>query len=80
MKEVRASLEGFWDSLINDKFFISLTKGLASVLGSVEKLVDGMGGLRGVIVMIGGLFAKHIVTAGISGIQNLTSRIGYFQK
>jgi hypothetical protein len=74
-KRVKASLQGMWDSLINDEFFIDLTDLLAKFLGFVEKLVDGLGGLKGVIMMISALFAKQLAGGAIAGIQRIGAAI-----
>ena len=55
---VTASLEGIYDSLINDEFFIDLNNTLAKSIGAIEKLVDSLGGMSGVLGMIGVLATR----------------------
>ena len=63
-KQVQASMEGIFDSVINDKFVIGATKGFATVLDSVKGLTQGLGGLDGMLVSVGnialGKYAKEL--------------------
>ena len=54
-KRVKAAAQGIYDSLINDKFFITMNNGVAGLLGLIEKLIDSMGGFSGVLGGIGTL-------------------------
>ena len=53
---VQAALEGVYDSLINDEFFIDLLNGLEKVIKGVETFIDIFGGLGGVLQAVGGIF------------------------
>ena len=63
-KQVQASMEGIFDSVINDKFVISATKGFATVLDSVKGLTNGLGGLDGMLGVVGNIaltkYAKEL--------------------
>lgn len=50
-KNVKASAEGIYDSLVKDEFWISLTNGFADGLKSVELFTDSIGGLKGVLAL-----------------------------
>lgn len=50
-KNVKASAEGIYDSLIKDEFWIDLTNGFADGLKSVELFADSIGGLKGVLAL-----------------------------
>lgn len=50
-KNVKASAEGIYDSLIKDEFWIGLTNGFADELKSVELFADSIGGLKGVLAL-----------------------------
>ena len=63
-KQVQASMEGIFDSVINDKFVINATKGFATVLDSVKGLTNGLGGLDGMLGVVGNIaltkYAKEL--------------------
>lgn len=50
-KNVKASAEGIYDSLIKDEFWIGLNNGFADGLKSVELFADSIGGLKGVLAL-----------------------------
>jgi len=50
-KNVKASAEGIYDSLINDEFWIDLTNGFATLLNEIELFTDSIGGLQGVLAL-----------------------------
>lgn len=51
-KRVRASLEGIWDNLINDKFFIGINDLLSDTLDIVNNLISAFGGMPGVLALV----------------------------
>lgn len=57
---VRASLESIFTDVIDDNFFIELTNGFASLLDSIHALIDGMGGIKPLLLGIGGFFLSSI--------------------
>lgn len=58
-KNVKASTEGIYDSLINDEAWIDLTNTFADFLNLIERIVDSVGGLKGVLLGLGAIVAKH---------------------
>jgi hypothetical protein len=54
-KKVKASLEGIYNSILDDQGFITLLKTLEKIVDVVGGMIDGFGGLEGVIFNIGGL-------------------------
>lgn len=52
-KRVTAALEGIYDTLLEDKVFIFLTNGLASILELVDWIIDRAGGLPGMLGLAG---------------------------
>ena len=80
---VKASMEGIFDSVIEDDFFIGLNNALADTLGVVEKLVDAMGGMPGALSLVGILVTsifKDQLTNGINNaIHNMKNFAGVSQ-
>lgn len=52
-KRVQASLEEVYNQLLNDDFFIGFTNAIAQVIHGVSAFIDGLGGVKGVLLMIG---------------------------
>ena len=63
-KQVQTSMEGIFDSVINDKFVVGATKGFATILDSVKGLTNGLGGLDGMLGVVSNIaltkYAKEI--------------------
>lgn len=61
---VKASMEGIYDALINDQFFIDLSNFISTLLDGVKDLTKGFGGLKGILTMVSsvalGLYAKEM--------------------
>ena len=53
---VRASLEGIFNKIVDDKAFINMLNGLSQVLDKVQSIIDAFGGLQGVLITLGGTF------------------------
>lgn len=83
-KQVRAALEGIYQSVINDKFFIYLNKILAGILEFINKIIDNMGGVKGILLLISTLvttiYSKEIpnaiktLNAFVTGTQKINVR------
>jgi hypothetical protein len=56
---VTAAAENIYDSLINDEFFISILNGFENILETVGGFIDGLGGLKGIILTIGSIFLTN---------------------
>ena len=50
-----ASFEGLVKTVENDNFFIALTDGASSFLDSLSAVIEGMGGLKVIVPVVGGL-------------------------
>lgn len=50
-----ASFEGLVKTVENDNFFITLTDGASSFLDSLSAVIEGMGGLKVIVPVVGGL-------------------------
>ena len=49
---VRAAWEALYQDIIKDNFFIELNNGLADFLGGIDKLLDSLGGVKGLLLAI----------------------------
>ena len=83
-KRVKAAAEGIYDSLINEEFFIEFNNNLSMLLEGVEGLIDGFGGMEGVLSMVGSLalryFAKDIPSALANTKDNMIGLLGLDSK
>ena len=68
---VTAAAEGIYDSLINPDLLKDFNNVLADVLGGVENLIDGMGGLGGVVMSVGSFILSLVAHKIQPAIQNL---------
>ena len=57
-KRVKAASEGIYDKLLDEKFFIGVNNILEGTLSHVGNLIDGLGGLPGVLSIISSLMLK----------------------
>ena len=64
-KRVKAAAEDIYGKLLDDKFFIKINNGLADAIKFVSRLIDGFGGVRGVVSGLGtlmlSLFGKQLI-------------------
>ena len=55
---VKAALEGIYDKLVSDDFFIDFLNNIEKLLGFVNTLIDKLGGLKGVLAAVGTIVTK----------------------
>ena len=70
-ERVTASIESIYNKLLDDDFFIGATNLLADFIGLVENLIDGLGGLPGLLSVIGLALSKAFSTQMATGINNM---------
>lgn len=51
-KRLRASAESIYSDVIDDQFFITMSDGLSGLLKTIDKFIDGLGGIKGLIFSI----------------------------
>ena len=51
-------MQGIYQAILDDKFFISLTNGFAKVLEAIGELASGMGGLKTLLPLLGTLMLR----------------------
>ena len=69
---VQASLETVYEKLLDDEFFIKLLNGLEKTITGVDKLIDSMGGLKGVLSVVGVMATKIFEKQLSQSLQNLS--------
>lgn len=57
-KRVRASAEAIYEALLNDDFFIDLNNNFADLLDGIKVFIDGMGGVKGILLSIGAIITR----------------------
>ena len=68
-KRVKAAAEGIYDKLIDEDFFIGVNNVLEGTLTQVGNLIDGLGGLPGILTVVSNLMLKAFgkdISAAIS--------------
>ena len=70
-----AAAENIYDSLLNDEFFIDLINGFEKVLTGLGGLVDGFGGLGGVLATVGSVFLSYYILKSEEQNQLLTPHL-----
>ena len=83
-EKVRASLEGLYDDLIPTDSIIKMTEGFAKGIEVVDYLVEGLGGLEGILLLISTIAINKFgpsLAQGINvGIDNTKNLIGQFSQ
>lgn len=74
-KRVQAAAEGIYQDLLKDDFFIWLTNSFGSVLEFIDKIIDSLGGLSGVLPGIALLVNKIFGDKIIAGAQTLAHNL-----
>lgn len=77
-KKVQASMEGLYDSILDDKFFIQMTNAVAEVISMIQKFTDSIGGMKGVVAGLTALFTtvfKNKIANSISYAANAMKQL-----
>ena len=74
-KRVRASAESIYSDLLDDKFFIRLTNGFAKFLNIIDSIIDGLGGVKGILLGIGTLLTTKFAGQTTKVLTNLVENI-----
>lgn len=70
-KRVKASLEDLYTTLIDDEFFIKLTNTVAKLVDGIKNIVDGLGGVKGLLATI----STYVLTIGRTKISEELIRL-----
>ena len=72
-KNVKASMEGLFDTLINDEFFIDLFNGISDIVNITDKFIDSIGGVNSLLLVTAGLVSRIAKTKISDELFRLTS-------
>lgn len=74
-KRVQASAQAIYQDLISDEFFIDLQNNFANFLDTIDKAIEGMGGLKGVVALLGGVLLTAFSGQAARGLENMAYNI-----
>lgn len=81
---VRASAEDIYDSLINPDFYIGMDKAITPMLGYIADIIDGLGGMHGVLatlaVLMNRVYGKQMSQSMRDTVASLGFMTGEQQK
>lgn len=79
-KRVKASMQGIYQSLIDDKFFIGINNALASALSGLDAFIDAAGGLPVILTTIGSIMLSVFANKIPEAFKNLKYNFDVFTK
>jgi hypothetical protein len=60
---------------LDDKFFISLLNGFEKFLTGIHNVIEGFGGLKGILLLVSSIFMTHFAKEIPAKLAELTSNI-----
>ena len=78
--KVRNASQDIYDSLINEDFFIEFDNLAAGFLHTVADMLDGFGGMRGVLLALGGILTKVFQKQMAEELRNAAFNLSLFTK
>lgn len=79
-KRVRASMEGLYQSLIDDKFFIGINNAIADAVSGLDAFIDAAGGLPTILTTIGSIMLSVFANKMPEAFKNLKYNLDVFTK
>ena len=70
-KRVKAAAEGVYQSLLNDKFFISVNNGFANLLSGIDAFIEGLGGVKPLLIGISSIFLSNFAHKIPQALENI---------
>nr|DAT10102.1 MAG TPA: hypothetical protein [Caudoviricetes sp.] len=55
---MRAAAEEIYNQLLKDNAFIALTDTFSDMIGLIADVINGLGGLKGILFTVGGIATK----------------------
>lgn len=75
---MRAAMEGIYDELLPTQTIIKITDGVTDVISGIETLIKGLGGLKGVLLIISSIALKQLGPELGASLQNGIDKVGDF--
>lgn len=73
---MRAAMEGIYDELLPTQTIIKITDGVTDVIGGIETLIKGLGGLKGILLIISSIALKQLGPELGASLQNGIDKVG----
>lgn len=70
-KRIRAAAESIYNDLLDENFFKTFDNFLAKMLQGIDGVIDGLGGLPGVLSLVGAALTKTFSNQIVANIENL---------
>lgn len=77
-KRVKTALQAIYSDLVDDNFFIGLSDNFAKLLEVIDKVIKSMGGVKGVLASVGGIFLSLYASKMPAAIDNLKANFWVF--
>ena len=74
-KRVQAAAEEIYNQLLKDDAFIALTDTFSDMIGLIADVINGLGGLKGVLFTVGGIATKVFQKEIANGLRNTVNSI-----
>jgi hypothetical protein len=72
---VRAAAEEIYSQLVNDDAFIDILNGFEKFLNFISNIIDGLGGLKGILLLIGSIFMQQYAKEMPAFLEKMTTGI-----
>ena len=72
---VTTAIQSIYMQLLDDKFFIKMLNTIADVIDGISKVIDGMGGLKAVLPLVGTLMLKAFGSNIAKSMENIAYNI-----
>ena len=70
-KRVSAAAEDIYDSILNDEAFVDMLNFFADFLEAIGDIIDGLGGMKGVLMIVASVLANTFSADIAAGIDNV---------
>ena len=83
-KRMKAAMQDIYDTLVDDNFFIGLADVTTTVIRGISDIIEGLGGIKGILLLIGSIiakvYAKEVPTMLSNVVSNFQFLTGIAQK